>query len=185
MAQSNEKILKIVLAVLAAGLAVVIGFVIRREVIRNQALKNIGKNTIEVAVTETDVKKDAIAQNNTEKSKQAEDAQKKDMALIQDFYDHVLDIVPGKWDVKKYLSSGLAKRIWETEYENTYSIWEFRTGFQDGPENTSKIISITPTQDGWYEVAYSDMGNKGKTLVHMSKGVIDDYKRIEPKSEFI
>lgn len=45
--------LRMVLAVLATGLLVVIGFVIRREVIRSQALKNIGKNTIEVAITKT------------------------------------------------------------------------------------------------------------------------------------
>ena len=54
MEQAKElKILRIVLAILAAGLVVVIGFVIRREVIRSQALKNIGKNTIEVVITKT------------------------------------------------------------------------------------------------------------------------------------
>lgn len=70
MEQAKElKILRIVLAALAAGLLVVIGFVIRREVIRSQALKNIGKNTIEVAITKTgNESKEAVSGPSDKKS---------------------------------------------------------------------------------------------------------------------
>ena len=47
------KILRILLVVLAAGFIVVCGLIVRREIIRSQAIKNIGKNTIEVAITKT------------------------------------------------------------------------------------------------------------------------------------
>lgn len=187
----NElKMLRNVLVALAAGLAVVIALVIRREVIRDQALKNTNKNTIDVAISKEDTKsEDGTLVNSMEKEKASKQQpvgdQKKDLAMIREFYGHVLSITPGDWNVKKYLSSELAKKIWETEYEGTYSIWEFRTGLQDGPENASKIISISAMQDGWYEVVYSDMGTRGITLVHMANGVIDDYKRIEPKPEFV
>lgn len=181
MAQANElKILRIVLAVLAAGLVVVIGFVIRREVIRSQALKNINKNAIEVAITKTETDFKGTTSGSAAKDnatpQRSEGNQKEDMALIRNFYEHVLDISHGEWKVTEYLSSDLAKRIWEKDYEGTYSIWVFRTGLQDGPEDTSKLISITPMQEGWYEVIYSDMGTRGVTLVHVSNGAIDDYK---------
>lgn len=70
MEQAKElKILRIVLAILAAGLVVVIGFVIRREVIRSQALKNIGKNTIEVVITKTgNESKEAVSGPSDKKS---------------------------------------------------------------------------------------------------------------------
>lgn len=95
--------------------------------------------------------------------------------LIEEFYGYVLDITKGRWNINDYLSPGLARRIWETEYEGTYSIWVFRTGYQDGYDEPSKILSISPTQNGWYEVKYSDMGILGKTMVHMTNGKIDDY----------
>lgn len=181
MAQVNElKMLRNVLVALAAGLAVVIALVIRREVIRDQALKNTNKNTIDVAISKEDTKsEDGTLVNSMEKEKASKQQpvgdQKKDLAMIREFYGHVLSITPGDWNVKKYLSSELAKKIWETEYEGTYSIWVFRTGYQDGYDEPSKILSISPTQNGWYEVKYSDMGILGKTLVHVSNGRIDDY----------
>lgn len=170
---SNSELrpLRIVLIILAVGLAVVVALVVRREIIRSNALKNIGKNTIEVSITKTaeSLTEMPNAENNNE------DVQKKDIAFVQDFYEHLLQITPGEWDEKKYLSAGLLKRIWETEYEGTYSIWVFRTGYQDGYDEPSKILSISPTQNGWYEVKYSDMGILGKTMVHMTNGKIDDY----------
>lgn len=179
---SNSELrpLRIVLIILAVGLAVVVALVVRREIIRSNALKNIGKNTIEVSITKT-------AESSTEMpkaEKNNKDAQMKDIALIQDFYEHLLQITPGEWDKEKYLSAGLLKRIWEKEYEGTYSIWVFRTGFQDGPEDTSKLLSITPTQNGWYKVVYLDMGNRGETLVHVSKGVIDDYVAFDKNYQY-
>ena len=166
MAQKNElKILKIILAVLTTGLVIVGAFIVRREIIRNQAMENIDKNNIDVAIAESDVN--------------AKDSEDKDIALIKEFYSHVLYISEDECDVTKYLSKDLAERIYETEYEDTYSIWEFRTGVNGCLEDKSELISITTMQSGWYEVAYWDGGYKGRTRVHMSNGLIDDYKLIE------
>jgi hypothetical protein len=61
-----------------------------------------------------------------------------------------------------------------------YAYWELRTAAQDGPSDTQKVISVDPDEeDGWYVVAYNDMGNKGKTRVKIVDGKIDDYKRIK------
>jgi len=57
--------LRTVFTILAIGLFVVIALIVRREVIRSQALKNIGKNNIELVITEYDVKQDAITKNST------------------------------------------------------------------------------------------------------------------------
>ena len=172
--------LRIVVIILAVGLVVVGALVIRRETIRSKALKSIDQNTIEVTITkrvETSTETPKAEKNN-------KDVQMKDIALIQDFYEHLLQITQEKWDEEKYLSAGLLKRIWEKEYEGTYSVWVFRTGLQDGPEDTSKLLSITPTQKGWYKVVYLDMGNRGETLVHVSKGVIDDYVAFDKNFQY-
>ena len=101
-----------------------------------------------------------------------------DVSMITRFYEHVLGISLDEWKVEDYLSSGLAKRLWTEDYDGCYQIWLFRTGYQDGPEDYSKILSVNQTSDGWYEVKYLDMGHPGKTKVHVSKGRIDDFKRL-------
>jgi hypothetical protein len=71
--------------------------------------------------------------------------EKKDIALVNDFYEHVLGNKPM---TDKYLQKTLTKdvldSIWETEYEDTYSFWVFRTGLQDGPSSESSVESIEP-----------------------------------------
>ena len=103
--------------------------------------------------------------------------EKKDIALVNDFYEHVLGNKPM---TDKYLQKTLTKdvldSIWETEYEDTYSFWVFRTGLQDGPSSESSVESIEPLGDGWYRVTYSDMGNPGMTDVRVDKGRICAYR---------
>ena len=93
--------------------------------------------------------------------------EKKDIALVNDFYEHVLGNKPM---TDKYLQKTLTKdvldSIWETEYEDTYSFWVFRTGLQDGPSSESSV----------YRVTYSDMGNPGVTDVRVENGRICAYK---------
>ena len=103
--------------------------------------------------------------------------EKKDIALVSDFYEHVLDIKPmtDKY-LQKTLSEDVLNSIWETEYEDTYSFWVFRTGLQDGPSDESSVESVEPLGDGWYRVTYSDMGNPGITDVRVDKGRICAYR---------
>ncbi len=106
MEQAKEfKILRIVLAILAVGLVVVIGFVIRREVIRSQALENIGKNTIEVVITKTGSEsKESVPGTLKKSGNQAENSDdKKTKSYIEDrltwIYSNALKGVVG--DKKK------------------------------------------------------------------------------------
>ena len=106
--------------------------------------------------------------------------EKKDIALVNDFYEHVLDIKPmtDKY-LQKTLSEDVLNSIWETEYEDTYSFWVFRTGLQDGPSDESSVESVEPLGDGWYRVTYSDMGNPGITDVRVDKGRICAYRTVQ------
>lgn len=47
---------------------------------------------------------------------------------------------------------------------NRRCLWlfgELRSGAQDGPSKVSKVTDITAEGDGWYNVSFLDMGNKG------------------------
>ena len=103
--------------------------------------------------------------------------EKKDIALVSDFYEHVLGNKPmtDKY-LKKALSEETLNSIWEADYEDTYSFWVFRTGLQDGPSSVSSVESIEPLGEGWYRVTYSDMGNPGVTEVQVSGGRICAYR---------
>ena len=105
----------------------------------------------------------------------------KDKAFITDFYTHVLGI---ERMTDEYLKASLSKELldslWETEYDDCYSYWDFRTGYQDGPSDISEVLDIKVESDGWYEVSYLDMGNRGRTRIHVVKGKITGYSRIEP-----
>lgn len=49
-----------------------------------------------------------------------------------------------------------------------YAVWDFRTGYQDGPSNECRITSITPEGNGWYRVTMLDMGNNGTKHVKVA-----------------
>jgi len=103
--------------------------------------------------------------------------EKQDIALVNDFYEHVLSIKPMTDNyLEKTLSREVLNSLWEADYDDTYSFWRFRTGFQDGPSNESFIKNIAPLGDGWYRVTYSDMGNPGVTEVQVSGGRICAYR---------
>lgn len=110
--------------------------------------------------------------------------EKKDIALVNDFYEHVLSIKPmtDKY-LEKTLSEDVLKSLWEVDYDATYSYWRFRTGLQDGPSKESSVESIEPLGDGWYRVTYSDMGNPGVTDVQVSDGRICAYRFQEKKED--
>ena len=106
--------------------------------------------------------------------------EKKDIALVNDFYEHVLSIKPmtDKY-LEKTLSEEVLNSLWEVDYDATYSYWRFRTGLQDGPSSESSVESIEPLGDGWYRVTYSDMGNPGVTDVQVENGRIGAYRLVQ------
>ena len=110
--------------------------------------------------------------------------EQKDIALVSDFYEHVLGNKPmtDKY-LQKTLSEDVLNAIWETEYEDSYSFWVFRTGLQDGPSSESSVESIEPMGDGWYRVTYSDLGNPGVTEVRVANGRIVAYKSQEKEDD--
>lgn len=110
--------------------------------------------------------------------------EQKDLALVSDFYKHVLDNKPmaDKY-LQKTVSEDILNSIWEADFEGTYSYWVFRTGKQDGPSSESSVESIEPLGDGWYRVTYSDLGNPGVTDVQVSNGKICAYKSHNTEEE--
>ena len=112
--------------------------------------------------------------------------EKKDIALVSDFYEHVLGNKPmtDKY-LQKTLSKDVLNSIWEADYEDTYSFWVFRTGLQDGPSSVSSVESIEPLGEGWYRVTYSDMGNPGVTDVQVKDGRICAYKFQEKEDDAV
>ncbi len=102
---------------------------------------------------------------------------KNDLEVITNFYNAAL----GQTEMTdKLLNESLSKDVlatlWEADNEGTYSWWNLRTGFQDGISEESSLDSIEPMADGWYRVAYTDLGFKAVTDVKMEKGKIVDYK---------
>lgn len=110
--------------------------------------------------------------------------EKKDIALVNDFYEHVLSIKPmtDKY-LEKTLSEEVLNSLWEADYDATYSYWRFRTGLQDGPSSESSVESIEPLGDGWYRVTYSDLGNPGVTDVRVEDGRISAYQFQEKEDD--
>lgn len=65
---------------------------------------------------------------------------------------------------------GTLKQRYEDEYDmDGLATWLLRTGEQDGPEDTSSIISVTPAGDDAVIVEYSDHGYKASTRLNFIK----------------
>lgn len=86
---------------------------------------------------------------------------------------------------REICSESLLKRLadaydYDCEDGNCYAVWLFRTSYQDGPEDQSKVNSIVAKGHGWFEVSYSDMGQEGKTSLklteHQGKLLIDEIR---------
>jgi len=105
---------------------------------------------------------------------------KNDLKLIEEFYQAVLGETAMTDELlEKSLSPEIRKSLWEADYDDTYSWWDFRTRFQDGPSDESRLISIEPLPDHWYRVTYSDMGIRAYTDVKTERGVITAYRRAQ------
>lgn len=100
-----------------------------------------------------------------------------DEEIITEFYRAVLgEKEMTEQMLKESLSPKMLETLWEADYDDTYSWWNFRTGQQDGPLDKSALESIKPLGDGWYRVTYTDMGTRGITDVKMDGGKISDYR---------
>jgi len=116
---------------------------------------------------------DSIAVEDTKKTSE------RDIKLITEWYDYVF----GKKEISddvldKFLSSKVKKSLWTEDYDGCYEFWQFRTIAQDYNPNVgdiSKIENISVNSDGWYEVKYLDMGNKGKTTIKIDNTKIVDF----------
>ena len=107
--------------------------------------------------------------------------------FLKEFYTDYIFGRQNFYDIAKNVCTSnmldLLKREYEYECEDgeCYAIWIFRTSYQDGPNDISKVQEITNKGDGWYKVAYLDMGNHGETLVRLinksGKYMICDIKK--------
>jgi len=102
---------------------------------------------------------------------------KSDVDVITKFYNAAL----GQAEVtdallKESLSEDLLSALWEADYENTYSWWNLRTGYQDGLSEESSLDGVESVGNGWYQVSYTDMGIKAVTDVKMAGGKIAEYR---------
>ena len=132
--------------------------------------KNHNNTTL---VQDTDSIKDDLVINETEGISDA------DIQLIKNWYKYVLGEYPTENVMKKYLSPNVMQKIWEVDYEDTYSYWRFRTAAQDSkPDNDiSEVEEITSEGGGWYTVTYKDMGWDGKTKLKVIDGKIVDFEK--------
>ena len=110
---------------------------------------------------------------------------KSDVDVITDFYKAVLGETEMTDELlRESLSQPVLDALWEADYTDTYSYWVFRTGYQDGPARESSLESIKTLGNGWYQVAYSDLGIRGITDVRMEDGRICDYRPFRVPFDF-
>lgn len=112
-------------------------------------------------------------------------AKKSDVEVITNFYNALLSGNEMTDELlKESLSEDLLSALWESEYENTYSSWELRSGYQDGISGDSVLESVEPLGGGWYQVLYTDMGFHAVTDVKMVKGKIASYRPFRVPYDF-
>lgn len=69
--------------------------------------------------------------------------------------------------VNKYCTKKLAKKLAD-DYEYVgggYAVWDFRSGNQDGNEDTQEVMSVEALGNHTYKVQYNDMGAKGNCVI--------------------
>lgn len=85
--------------------------------------------------------------------------------FLKEFYNNYVfygakELTPAIAD--KYLTKTLAQKLIDDyPYDvdgDCYAVWELRSGFQDGPTNESKIMSVKKLSGDNYEVKIKDMG---------------------------
>ena len=69
--------------------------------------------------------------------------------------------------VNKYCTKKLAKKLADDyDYDDGgYAVWDFRSGNQDGEEDTQEVISVEPLGNNTYNVKYNDMGAIGNCVI--------------------
>lgn len=98
---------------------------------------------------------------------------------IEDFFTEVFDAkyYEDSGFIEKYCTENLKKKLKEevdvdTEGEEGYASWLFRSDAQDGPSNEYKLIKFIPEGNGWYKYDFIDMGISGshriKFIVHVN-----------------
>lgn len=99
-----------------------------------------------------------------------------DKDVIIDIYKAVFD---GNSEVlMKNCTPSVVKRL-KIDYDydgDGMAIWELRSGEQDGPDEISRLTAIKPLGDGWYQIYFLDMGNKGSRKVRITGGKLADFK---------
>jgi len=88
---------------------------------------------------------------------------------IKEFYQKYVFGVEGLTDevVNKYCTKKLAKKLADDyDYDDGgYAVWDFRSGNQDGDEDTQEVISVEPLGNNTYNVKYNDMGAIGICVI--------------------
>lgn len=88
-------------------------------------------------------------------------------------------------EIKSHFDNRIIKKLKDAYvYDGDgYATWLFRTGCQDGPSDESSVLEIIPQKDNWFQVSYSDMGNKGKTRFKVKKAkgkvVVEDFEEMK------
>lgn len=134
------------------------------------------------AATEQSIEKDASTDEVLTKNDKSID-------LIKSVYDIFVFAIDADGDnihhPEKYFTAHALKKLredfeFDCEDEPCYAYYALRTDAHDskpGSDGIFLIYNIEPIEDEWYMVSYSDMGWHGKTLIKISDGRIDDYKR--------
>lgn len=79
--------------------------------------------------------------------------------FIRDMYENALY---ENYDfLENHCSPLLLERL-HAEYDydgGGYAVWEFRSGYQDGPDKRNYLTAVSPIGDNWYKYEGFDMGN--------------------------
>lgn len=88
---------------------------------------------------------------------------------IEEFYKKYVFGVEELTDevVNKYCTKKLAKKLADDyEYDGGgYAVWDFRSGNQDGNEDTQEVMGVEVLGNHTYKVQYNDMGAKGNCVI--------------------
>lgn len=90
--------------------------------------------------------------------------------FLVNFYTNVIF---GNGSIEELVNNSTPKLLQELkdayDYEcdqgDCYAIWCFRTGYQDGPSDESKVNSVIYLGDNWFKVNYVDMGHVASTKI--------------------
>lgn len=103
-------------------------------------------------------------------------------AFFADLYNNYVFGIQNFDNIKVQFSDAIVTELREDfPYDGEgYAVWVFRTEAQDGPNEVSSLDQVTPLEDGWYEVKFTDMGIKGSHQFKLSekdgKIFVEEYK---------